>query len=82
VEPLGRVVHGHGNNGEDGGEGVRSGSVIGTYVHGPLLPKNPWLTDWLIGQALRRDGWNGELEPLEDELELEAQRVAAEIAGR
>ena len=82
VQPLGHVVHGHGNNGEDGGEGVRSGSVIGTYVHGPLLPKNPWLTDWLITQALRRGGWGGELEPLEDELELEAHRVAAAIAAR
>jgi len=82
VEPLGRVVHGHGNNGEDGGEGVLAGSVIGTYVHGPLLPKNPWLTDWLIERALRRGGWTGELEPLEDGLELEAQRVAAAIAAR
>jgi CobQ-like glutamine amidotransferase family enzyme len=82
VEPLGRVIHGHGNNGEDGGEGVRAGTVIGTYVHGPLLPKNPWLADWLIVRALARRGWAGELEPLDDALELEAQRVAAAIAAR
>ncbi len=82
VSPLGRVVHGHGNNGEDGGEGVHAGRVIGTYVHGPLLPKNPWLADWLIAAALERDGRSTVLEPLDDGLELEAHRVAEAIAGR
>ena len=82
VQPLGEVVHGHGNNGEDGGEGVQHGSVIGTYVHGPLLPKNPWLSDWLIGRALERQGQDRQLTPLDDGLELEAQRVAAAIAAR
>ena len=82
VLPLGTVVHGNGNNGADGGEGVHQGSVIGTYVHGPLLPKNPWLSDWLIGRALARHGDEASLEPLDDGLELEAQRVASAIAAR
>jgi CobQ-like glutamine amidotransferase family enzyme len=82
VSPLGRVVIGHGNNGVDGGEGVHAGTVIGTYVHGPLLPKNPWLSDWLIGQALARHGEHSALAELDDALELEAQRVAAEVAAR
>ena len=76
VAPLGSVVAGNGNNGEDGGEGVHDGTVIGTYVHGPLLPKNPWLADWLIAAALRRQGQPDELAPLDDGLELEAHRVA------
>jgi CobQ-like glutamine amidotransferase family enzyme len=81
VAPLGHVLHGHGNNGSDGGEGVRVGGVIGTYVHGPLLPKNPWLADWLIARALGRSGAVAPLEPLDDALELEAGRVAAALAG-
>ena len=52
TQPLGRVLKGHGNNGEDGYEGVRAGNVIGTYLHGPLLPKNAWFADWLIATAL------------------------------
>ena len=63
--PLGRVLNGHGNNDRDGFEGVHSGNVIGTYLHGPLLPKNVWLADRLIELAL-----GIELEPLpHDELE-------------
>ena len=81
VEPLGRVLHGHGNNGEDGGEGVRDGKVIGTYIHGPLLPKNPWLADWLVRAALERRHGTVELDPLDDALELEAHRVAERIAA-
>ena len=80
VQPLGRVLRGNGNNGEDGGEGVHHGTIIGTYVHGPLLPKNPWLADWLIAAALRRHGPERELEPLDDGLELAAHRTAAAIA--
>jgi CobQ-like glutamine amidotransferase family enzyme len=76
--PLGRVVAGFGNDGESGYEGCRVGSAIGTYLHGPLLPRNPWLADWLLGQALaRRLGEPPELEPLPDELEREAHEVAA-----
>ena len=52
AEPLGRVVAGFGNDGESGYEGVRVGRAIGTYLHGPLLPRNPWLADWLLSQAL------------------------------
>jgi CobQ-like glutamine amidotransferase family enzyme len=76
--PLGRVVAGFGNDGESGYEGCRLGSAIGTYLHGPLLPRNPWLADWLLAQALaRRLGEPPELEPLPDELEREAHEVAA-----
>src|SRR5947209_4554017 len=64
-QALGRVLRGHGNNGQDGLEGVRAGNVIGTYLHGPLLPKNAWFADWLIEAAL---GLQHPLEPLEDEL--------------
>ena len=52
ASPLGRVIHGHGNNGEDGFEGVRQNNLIGTYLHGPLLPKNAWLADHLIATGL------------------------------
>ncbi len=81
AEPLGRVVAGFGNNGEDGVEGSRFGSALGTYLHGPLLPRNPWLADWLIGKALaRRLGEPPDLEPLPDDFESSAQRVSAERA--
>jgi lipid II isoglutaminyl synthase (glutamine-hydrolysing) len=81
AEPLGRVVAGFGNNGEDGVEGSRVGNVLGTYLHGPLLPRNPWLADWLIGRALsRRLGDAPDLEPLPDDFESSAQRVSAERA--
>src|SRR5262249_42170084 len=70
AESLGRVLRGFGNNGEDGLEGVRRNNLIGTYLHGPLLPKNAWLADELIVRALeRRYGSRPDLEPLEDSLE-------------
>jgi CobQ-like glutamine amidotransferase family enzyme len=77
--PLGRVVHGFGNDGKSGFEGCRVGRAIGTYLHGPLLPRNPWLADWLLAQALAHanGGEPPELEPLGDELEAEAHGVAA-----
>jgi CobQ-like glutamine amidotransferase family enzyme len=80
--PLGRVVAGFGNDGASGFEGCRVGRALGTYLHGPLLPRNPWLADWLLGQALARQtgGEPPELDPLDDELELEAHRVASERA--
>jgi lipid II isoglutaminyl synthase (glutamine-hydrolysing) len=82
AEPLGRVLAGFGNDGESGFEGCRSGRVVGTYLHGPLLPRNPWLADWLLAQALaHRTGVDPiELEPLPDELEGQAQAVSAERA--
>jgi lipid II isoglutaminyl synthase (glutamine-hydrolysing) len=75
-QPLGRVLHGHGNNGKDGYEGVRRGNVIGTYLHGPLLPKNVWLADRLVEVAL-----GIELEPLDDGLEQAAHASARRAAG-
>lgn len=79
---FGRVLKGFGNNGEDGLEGVRQGNAIGTYLHGPLLPKNAWLADLLIAQALeRRYGERPELEPLDDTLESAAHEGARLAAG-
>ena len=74
--PLGRVLSGRGKNGVDGLEGVRRRNVIGTYLHGPLLPKNVWLADRLIELALEV-----ELEPLDDELEDAAHASARRAAG-
>jgi lipid II isoglutaminyl synthase (glutamine-hydrolysing) len=75
--PLGKVLHGHGNNGRDRLEGVRRLNLIGTYLHGPLLPKNAWLADRLISLAIeRRTGSVPELEPLGDELEDAAHAAA------
>jgi CobQ-like glutamine amidotransferase family enzyme len=76
--PLGRVVKGHGNNDQDGTEGVRAGSVIGTYLHGPLLPKNSWFADWLIATALRLPS---PLAELDDRLEWAAHAEARRAAG-
>ena len=81
VRPLGRVLHGHGNNGRDGGEGVHTGRIVGTYIHGPLLPKNPALADHLIGAALERRHGKVALEPPEDQLEGRAHKVAIAIAA-
>jgi lipid II isoglutaminyl synthase (glutamine-hydrolysing) len=76
--PLGRVLAGHGNNGADGQEGVRDRGVIGTYLHGPLLPKNAWFADWLIKTALRSEQ---PLSPLDDRLEASAHADARRAAG-
>jgi CobQ-like glutamine amidotransferase family enzyme len=81
--PLGRVVSGHGNNGDDGGEGGVSGRVVGTYLHGPLLPKNPWLADRLIAWGLAHaTGTEPELDPLDDSLEVAAHAAATARAMR
>jgi CobQ-like glutamine amidotransferase family enzyme len=75
---LGRVLRGHGNNGSDGYEGARRGNVIGTYLHGPLLPKNAWFADWLIATAL---GLEPPLAELDDGLEALAHTDARKAAG-
>jgi CobQ-like glutamine amidotransferase family enzyme len=81
--PLGRVIEGFGNNGVDGFEGVRRGNLIGTYLHGPLLPKNASLADRLIQLALaRRTGSAPALEPLDDSFEAAAHESARKAALR
>jgi CobQ-like glutamine amidotransferase family enzyme len=78
-QPLGRVLRGHGNDGRSGYEGVRRGTVIGTYLHGPLLPKNAWFADWLLATALDLDPAG--LQPLPDALEDAAHASARAAAG-
>jgi lipid II isoglutaminyl synthase (glutamine-hydrolysing) len=81
AHPLGRVVAGFGNDGASGWEGCRVGRAVGTYLHGPLLPRNPWFADWLLAQSLaHRHGEPPELRPLSDELETEAHAVSARRA--
>jgi CobQ-like glutamine amidotransferase family enzyme len=82
AEPLGRVVSGFGNDGVSGYEGCRVARAVGTYLHGPLLPRNPWLADWLLAQALAHatGGEPPELEPLDDELEAKAHAVSSRRA--
>jgi CobQ-like glutamine amidotransferase family enzyme len=79
--PLGRVIKGFGNDGKSGFEGVRRDNLFGTYLHGPLLPKNAWLADRLLQLAIgRSEGSEPELEPLDDALEAaghESARAAA-----
>jgi CobQ-like glutamine amidotransferase family enzyme len=79
AEPLGRVVFGFGNDGSSGFEGCRVERALGTYLHGPLLPRNPWLADWLLSEALghARGGDAVALEQLGDDLERQAFAVAA-----
>ncbi|MDX6726853.1 MAG: hypothetical protein QOK49_1658 [Baekduia sp.] len=78
-QPLGRVLKGHGNDGRSGVEGVHRGSVIGTYLHGPLLPKNSWFADWLLATALGVEP--ASLTPLDDALEDAAHASARRAAG-
>jgi CobQ-like glutamine amidotransferase family enzyme len=82
AQPLGRVLRGHGNDGRSGFEGVRGGphgTVVGTYLHGPLLPKNTHFADWLIATALGVEP--SELAPLDDGLEAAAHAAARRAAG-
>lgn len=77
AQPLGRVVAGFGNDGQSGYEGCRLGYAIGTYLHGPLLPRNPRLADWLLARAvLHATGSLPVLEPLGDEIEHRAHAVS------
>lgn len=80
AHPLARVIVGHGNNGEDRTEGAVQGRLIGTYCHGSVLPKNPWLADMLLRWALERRHGAVMLAPLDDAEELAAQLAAAEVA--
>jgi CobQ-like glutamine amidotransferase family enzyme len=82
AQPLGRVLRGHGNDGRSGYEGVRGGprgTVVGTYLHGPLLPKNAHFADWLTARALGL--LPSDLEPLDDALESAAHAAARRAAG-
>lgn len=80
TRPLARVIVGGGNNGEDKGEGAVQGRIVGTYCHGSVLPKNPWLADRLLQWALERRHGPVTLQPLDDLDELAAQASAAEVA--
>lgn len=83
VEPLGRVMAGSGNNGEDGTEGARYKGVYATYLHGPVLPKNPWLADLLITKALAHRYQDPDpLSPLPDKEEAQAHAAALRLAER
>ncbi|MFX4261801.1 type 1 glutamine amidotransferase [Pelotomaculum propionicicum] len=79
IKPLGKVLYGKGNNGRDGLEGARYKNVFCSYLHGPLLPKNARLTDYLIRLALRRRDVDLELKPLDDIFE---ERARAALLGR
>ena len=75
--PLGKIVRGYGNNGQDKTEGCIYKNAIGCYMHGSLLPKNPKLADWLLKKALEvKYGKEIELKPLDDNLELKAHQKA------
>lgn len=79
VEPLGTMIKGYGNNGEDGTEGVRYKNTFGTYSHGPVLPKNPQFADLLIAKALENKYGKTDLEPLDDTLETKAQNQVMKL---
>jgi len=78
AQPLARVIKGAGNNGHDRSEGVRYRNAIGTYVHGPLLPKNPRLTDWLIARAAERAFGAFEPATIDDSLIESTRKIARE----
>jgi lipid II isoglutaminyl synthase (glutamine-hydrolysing) len=78
-QPLGRVLSGHGNDGRSGLEGALTQNTIGTYLHGPLLPKNVWFADWLIARALGLQA--DALAPLEDAIERQTHLGACRAAG-
>jgi hypothetical protein len=80
AKPLGTVLAGNGNNGEDKTEGAVQGRVIGCYLHGSCLPKNPWLADRLLTWALIRRNGDVKLEPLQDDDEQAARLQASEVA--
>lgn len=79
IEPLGTIIKGYGNNGEDGTEGVRYKNTFGTYSHGPVLPKNPQLADLLISKAIENKYGKTELAPLDDSLEEKAKEQVMKL---
>ncbi len=81
LQPLGTIIHGHGNNGTDKTEGAVYKNVIGTYLHGSLLPKNPLLTDFLLTKALAYRNQDTFLRELNDSLENKAHQAALKLAG-
>ena len=83
IRPLGRVLAGYGNNGNDGTEGVHYKNVFGTYSHGPVLPKNPALCDLILKTALEQKYGKAELEPLEDRFDkLAHENVLRKVLGK
>ncbi|HSW35865.1 MAG TPA: hypothetical protein VLH18_04595 [Candidatus Limnocylindrales bacterium] len=81
LHPLGQVISGFGNNGSDKKEGAVYKNVIGTYLHGPLLPKNPWLTDYLLQKALLYRNQNHQLRELDDSLEQQAHDTTVRLTS-
>ena len=81
VKPLGKMISGYGNNGEDGTEGARYKNVFGTYSHGPVLPKNPEFCDFILQTALDRKYGNAVMEPLGDKEEIFAHDTMAQRIG-
>lgn len=81
LKPLGEVITGYGNNGTDKTEGAVYKNVIGTYLHGSLLPKNPWLTDYLLQKALSYRNQKYQLLSLDDTLEEQAHRATIKLAS-
>lgn len=76
MKPLAKVIKGYGNNGEDGFEGAVYRNSVGSYFHGPLLPKNPGIADWLLNKAMEiKYGKKGILDSLDDSLSLKAREA-------
>lgn len=82
VKPLGKIIRGYGNNGRDRTEGAVYNNVTGSNLHGSLLPKNPWLTDYLLAKAMAFRHREFQPAPLNDQFEVEAHREAARLALR
>ena len=82
AKPLGQVIKGAGNNMTDANEGVRYNNIIATYLHGPILPKNPQIADFLIGEALERRGVSADsgLEKIDDTLANKAREIALKLS--
>ena len=80
TQPLGQIILGFGNNGQDKTEGAITNNVFGCYLHGSLLPKNPHFCDYLIKLALKKKYQTVTLKPLNDQLEWQAHNAAIKRA--